>query len=326
MRAYVTGGSGFVGRNLIQRLRARGDEVRALARSDASARAVEAAGAVAVPGDLADAEALQAGLAGCDCLFHSAAEVSDWGDPQKFHRINVLGTERVLEAARAAGVPRFVHVSTEAVLCDGGPLDHVDESHPYPEQPLALYPATKAEAERRVLAANSETLATVVVRPRLIWGAGDTSLLPGFVAAVHAGKFAWINGGRFPVSITHVGNVCEGLLLAAERGRGGEVYFLSDGAPVELRKFMQDLLVTQGLDPGERELPLWLARAIAASGALLWRRLPLPGQPPLTPLALWLMSQSVTVNDSKAREQLGYRGQISYDAGMAELSRPARAE
>lgn len=326
MQAFVTGGSGFVGRNLIRQLRKRGDQVRALARSDTSARAVKAAGAEPVRGDLADTEALQAGLSGCDCVFHSAAEVSDWGDPQQFHQINVLGTEHLLDAARAAGVPRLVHVSTEAVLCDGGPLDHVDENHPYPEQPLALYPATKAEAERRVLAANSAALTTVVVRPRLIWGAGDTSLLPGFVAAVHAGKFAWINGGRFPVSITHVGNVCEGLLLAAERGRGGEVYFLSDGAPVELRKFMQDLLVTQGLDPGERELPRWLARAIAGAGAFLWRCLPLPGQPPLTPLALWLMSQSVTVNDSKAREQLGYRAHISYDAGMAELSRPARAE
>src|SRR5258708_3152830 len=115
-RVFVTGGSGFVGRNLIAMLCARGTEVRALARSTAAAEAVAKVGAEAVRGDLSDEAALRAGMAGCNVVFHSAAHVEDWGRFEEFYQANVLGTERMLSAARAAGVPRFVHVSTEAVL------------------------------------------------------------------------------------------------------------------------------------------------------------------------------------------------------------------
>lgn len=319
MRTFITGGSGFVGVTLIGALRARGDEVRALARSAVAAGAVQGAGAEPVRGDLGDPAALRAGMAGCDLVLHLAARVGDWGRREDFYRDNVLGTEHVLAAARTVGVPRLVHVSTEAVLVGGRPLVNADETWPRPARPLGLYPWSKGLAEAAVLAANSAELATVVVRPRFIWGRGDTTVLPQLVQTVRAGRFAWIDGGRYLTSTCHVANVCEGLLLAAERGRGGEVYFLTDGAATEWRGFITALLRTQGLEPGDRSLPRSLARAIAWSGELAWRTFRLKGAPPLTRTTVRLIGEEVTVNDAKARRELGYASAMSRESGLAAM-------
>lgn len=210
-KAFVTGGSGFVGGRLILALRARGVAVVALARSDASAAKVEAAGAVATRGDLDDTAALEAGIRGCDVVFHAAAH-TDQFDPLDVHmRITARGTEHVLAAAKAAGAARFVHVSTEAVLADGKPIVRADETRPLPTRAMGPYPHTKRLAEQAVLAANAPGFATVVVRPRMVWGKGDTSLLPEFIDAVKAGKYAWIGGGRYLTSTCHVDNVAHGL-------------------------------------------------------------------------------------------------------------------
>src|SRR5262245_49037537 len=206
-RAFITGGSGFVGSRLIPALRARGVDVAALARSDASAAKVESLGATAVRGDLDDAKALEAGMQGCDVVFHAAAH-TDQFDPVDVHmRITTKGTENVLAAARAAGVKRFVHVGTEAVLADGKPIVRADETRPLPKHPMGAYPLTKGLAEQAVIAANRDGLETVVVRPRFVWGKGDTNLLPEFVDAVKSGRFGWIGGGHYLTSVVHVDNV-----------------------------------------------------------------------------------------------------------------------
>jgi nucleoside-diphosphate-sugar epimerase len=319
MKAFVTGGSGFVGRNLIRTLRARGDEVRALARSAAAVEAVTALGASAVPGDLDAVEAMRAGMTGCDVVFHSAALAAEWGPRAEFERFNVDGTRNALEAARGAGVPCFVHVGTEAALCDGTPLVNVDESRPLPEHPLPRYPATKNAAERLVRAANAPGLRTVVVRPRLIWGNDDTSVLAALVAAVKAGRFMWMDGGRYPTSTTHVDNVCEGLLLAAARGRGGEAYFVTDGAPVELRGFVTQMLATRGVDPGGKSLPKAVVLLIARISEWVWETFGLKGEPPATRMAVHLFGEPVTVNDAKARRELGYVGNVTREQGFASL-------
>ena len=223
--AFVTGGSGFIGGRLIGRLRREGHIVRALARSSAAAERVRTLGAEAVPGDLADADAMRAGAEGCELAFHAAATLGDWGRPEDFERGNVTGTFNVLAACADAGVRRLVHVGTEAALMAGEPLVEVDESAPLrPDSPV-LYSATKARAEQAVLDANREGFETVVVRPRFVWGAGDTTLLPAITEMVRRGRFAWIAGGRHRTSITHVDNTVEGLMLGAVRGRPGNAYF-----------------------------------------------------------------------------------------------------
>jgi nucleoside-diphosphate-sugar epimerase len=312
-RAFVTGGSGFVGGAVIRELRARGVAVAALARGARSIAAVEALGASAVRGDLEDTAAMQAGMAGADVVIHAAAHVAEHGPLAEFLQVTVEGTQHALDAARAAGVPRFVHVSTEAVLADGAPIVRADETRPRPAAPAGPYPISKGLAEDRVRAANGPGFAAVIVRPRFIWGAGDTSLLPRIAELVRRGKFAWIDGGRYLSSTCHVANVVEGTLLAAERGAGGEIYFLTDGEPVEFRAFLSQLLETQGLAPPTRSIPRWLARAVA--GLTGWMK-----QPPITRTAVALIGHEVTVVDAKARRELGYTSHVSRAQGLAELA------
>jgi nucleoside-diphosphate-sugar epimerase len=316
---FITGGSGFVGRNLIALLRERGYAVRAAARSSAAEQVVRNAGAEPVSADLDAQTALEQGMRGCAFVVHAAARVESWGQLEDFMHINVAGTEHVLAAARAAGVPRFVHVSTEAVLVGDRPLVSADETWPRPSRAFGLYPYTKGLAEARVLAANGPELATMIVRPRFIWGRGDTSLLPKILAVVRAGRFAWIGGGRHLTSTCHVRNVCEGIVLAAERGRGGEIYFLTDGAPVEFRSFITALCRTQGVDPGARSIPLAVARKLAPAVETLWSTLRLHSEPPLSRTVVLLLGEEVTVNDAKARRELGYRERVTREQGLTEM-------
>jgi nucleoside-diphosphate-sugar epimerase len=315
-RVFVTGGSGFVGRALLAELVQRGVPVRALARSDAAAAQVTAAGADVVRGDLADSAALERGMAGCDVVFHSAAYLDDPGRRSDAFAINVDGTRNVIAAARAAGVRRLVHVGTEAVLADGKPIVRADETWARTSRPAGLYPETKGLAEAAVVAANGDGLETVVIRPRFIWGQGDTSVLPKLIAAVRAGTWAWISGGRYLTSTCHIDNVIEGALLAADRGRPGEIYFLTDGEPVEFRTFLTDMFRSQGIEPGTRSAPRWLVGLLVR----LTQWLP---KPPVSATALALMGHEVTVVDAKARRELGYIGKTTIAHGMAAMTAAA---
>src|SRR2546423_2352640 len=276
--AFVTGGSGFIGGRLIDRLRQEGWSVRALVRSDGSAEKVSARGAEPVRGDISDVSSIRAGAAGCSHASHAAARVGAWGPRSDFVRDNVLGTHNALSGTAAAGVRRFVHVGTEAALLAGQPLVNADESLPLRPDSPSLYPSTEALAEQAVRQANRPgEFETVVVRPRFVWGPGDTTVLPSLVAAVKSGQFRWIGGGHHKTSTTHVDNVAEGLWLGATRGAAGGVYFVTDGEPVVVRDFVSRLLAAQGSDAPCRELPLPVARALAAGGEAAWRVLPLPG-------------------------------------------------
>jgi len=319
--AFVTGGSGFIGGRLITRLAGAGWRVRALARSDEAAAKVAALGAEPVRGGLEDRDALRAGAEGADVVFHAAAHLGEWGDRSEFERVNVEGTRNALDAAREAGVRRFVHVGTEAALLAGQPLVNVNEDAPLRPDSRAAYSATKAMAEQAVRDANRDGLETVVVRPRLVWGAGDTTILPALVSAVQKKRFSWIGGGAHRTSTTHVDNVIEGLVLGAERGRPGGVFFVTDGEPVVFREFVTELLGTQGVTPPDRNTPPAVARAAAAASEGAWRLLRRPGSPPVTRLAYWLSAQECTIDISRARQELGYRPVRSRTEGMEELRR-----
>ncbi|MHB8659590.1 MAG: NAD-dependent epimerase/dehydratase family protein [Solirubrobacteraceae bacterium] len=324
-RVFVTGGSGFVGGSLIERLRVDGYSVRALARSDAAAGRIRERGGEPVAGDLGDAGLLLAGAEGCEFTFHAAAALGDWGSREHFERGNVQGTRNVLDASVQAGVRRFVHVGTEAALLAGEPLVNVDETAPLRPDSRALYSSTKAIAEQRVLAANRDGFETVVVRPRFVWGRGDTTLLPQLVDLARSGRFAWIGGGRHLTSTTHVDNAVEGLVLAATRGQPGNAYFVTDGEPVVFRDFVGELLKTQGVDPPTRSIPSPLAHVLAVAGETAWRALPLPGHPPLTRLAYWLSAQECTIRTDKARRQLAYQPVTSINDGLSEMRTAASA-
>jgi nucleoside-diphosphate-sugar epimerase len=316
---FVTGGSGFIGGRLIERLRADGHAVRAFARSERAAETIRGRDGEPVRGDLDDLGALRSGAEDCELAFHAAAALGDWGEREVFERVNVEGTRNALQACADAGVRRFVHVGTEAALLAGQPLIEVDETAPLRPESPALYSSTKAKAEQLVLGANRDGFETVVVRPRFVWGRGDTSLLPMIVQMARAGKFAWIGGGRQLTATTHVDNTVEGLVLGAQRGRPGNAYFVTDGDPVVFRDFVSDLLRTQEVEPPTRSIPARLAGPLAAASEAAWGALPLPGRPPLTRFTYWVSALECTIRIDKAREQLGYAPVKTRDEGLGEM-------
>jgi nucleoside-diphosphate-sugar epimerase len=309
--AFVTGGSGFVGGALIERLRREGWDVRALARSERAAERVRELGAEPVMGDLDDLR-----VEDCEVAFHAAAKVEDFGDPADFERVNVKGTRNVVAACRAGGVRRLVHVGTEAALMAGQPLVNVDESAPLrPDSPV-LYSSSKAKAEEIVRGADFET---VVVRPRFVWGRGDTTLLPQMVEMVRAGRFRWVGGGRQLTATTHIDNTVEGLWLAATKAPAGGVYFVTDGEPTVFRDFITQWVGTQGVTIPDKSVPPGVAKAAAASAERIWRLLKRPGSPPLTRFAVWVSSQECTIDISRAQRELGYAPVTTREDGLREL-------
>jgi len=319
MRAFVTGGSGFIGGVLLRRLASEGVQTTALARSEASAEKVRELGAEPFVADLNGA--LEGGVDGCEVAYHAAAKVEQWGPWEEFQRATVDGTANVLAACRDAGVKRFVHVGTEAALVDGNALVNADESWPLKPDSRAYYPRSKARAEQLVVAANGDGgMETVVVRPRFVWGPGDTTLLPAIVDLIRGGKFSWVGGGANLTSTAHVDNVVEGLVVAAAKGRGGEAYFVTDGDPLPFRDMITAMVATQGVEPGKRNVPAGVAKAAATAAEGIWRTLRLKGEPPITRLAVWNSALECTVSDAKARKELGYEPVISREDGLAALS------
>lgn len=316
MRIFVTGASGFVGGHLSESL-SKSHEVLALARSDKSAAAVARYGARPVHGELGAVRPED--LAGVDAIVHAAAFVEEWGTREQFWTANVEGTTQLLAAAKSAGVKRFVHVGTEAAIFDGGDLVDVDETRPYPARHRYLYSETKAEAERRVLAANGASMTTISVRPRLVWGPRDTSVLPAIVRMAEANSFAWLDGGRRRTSTTHVANLVEGLTRALTKGRGGEAYFVADDGERTMREFLTALAGTRGVDLGSRSIPGAVARPLARTIEGVWRLFRIRKTPPMTRFAIDMMSATVTVRTEKARADLGYAPVITVEEGMRAM-------
>lgn len=319
MKTFVTGGSGFVGRYMIEMLRDRGDEVIALARSEQAAKQLTQLGAKAVRGDLLDEQAMIQGMQDCDVVFHIAGFLSIWGQYKAFYETNVLGTQCTLTAAQAANVPCFVQIGAAASVFDRQSLSQIDESYPLKQPKFSPYIATKSLAEREVIAANRPGFRTAVVRPSWIWGNGDHAL-PQLVTAVKTGQFIWIDQGKYSYMTTHVVNVCHGAILAAERSPGGQAYFLHDGDVVEFRRWVTTLLQIAGVKPGRFSIPRSVAWHVAGWMEAIWRITRLKGIPPITRTMVRMIGQELTFTDRKAREELGYTPIMTRDFGLAELA------
>jgi len=319
MRYFVTGGSGFLGQHLIRRLRTDGHDVLALARSDRAAQVVEAAGATPVPGELSAIRDIAATIAGSDVVVHAAADTRPWGFPHEYDEVNIEGTRETLLAAQDAGVPVLVHISTEAQLAEGKPLVRVDETHPRPEKPAGDYPRTKGVAEQFALGADRPGFRVVAVRPRLVWGPGDTTMLPEILKAARDGRWRWVNGGHYLTSTCHVANVCEGIVRAADKGAGGQAYFLTDGPDVEVREFLTHCAAAYDVELPDRSVPYLVAKVGAWTIDATWRTLRKRTDPPVSWTAFALGAHEVTVDDSLARRELGYRPVITRDEGYLTL-------
>jgi nucleoside-diphosphate-sugar epimerase len=324
MNIFITGASGFVGGAATRHLVAKGHTVRAMSRSDKSDAAIRSAGGEPVRCDLETVTAEH--LAGCDAVVHSAAYVEAWGPPEAWYRFNVEGTEAMLAAAREAGVKRFIHIGTEAGIVYGQNVHGADES--YPLAPNSPYPycATKAQAEQVVRAANAPRFATVVLRPRLIWGPGDTTLLPTVEAMAKSGQWTWINHGRAMTSTTHIDNLVHAIELALTMGTPGEAYFILDEGDVSMKQIITGLAASKGLALPDKSIPGWLAALLGAACEGVWRTFGLAGEPPLTRHAAMVMRCDCTLNGSKAHTELGYAPVVSREAGLAAMAAGSRGD
>lgn len=296
-RTFVTGGSGFIGQALVRRLLDERHTVRVLVRSEASAAIVSALGAEPVRGELTDPDTWWKEVTGSDVLFHLAAETDITADRERHERVTVRGTQAAVDAARRAGVPRFVHCGSESALLGGDPLIDVDETAPLRPDSEAVYCAVKAVAEKIVLDAAAPDFATVSIRPRFVWGP-HSILIDGLVAAAKAGQFAWIDGGRHTTDVTFVDNAVEGLILGWRHGRPGQAYFITDRHRVTLRDFLASLFEIYGVDASIGDMD-------AATAA---REIPVP--------ARWFLGQTCTLRTEKAVAELGYAPVVSHAAGL----------
>jgi nucleoside-diphosphate-sugar epimerase len=296
-RAFVTGGSGFIGKVLVRRLVAEGHSVGVLVRSEASAAKVTSLGAEPVRGELTDPSTWRDGVTGSDVVFHLAAETDVTADRERHELVTVRGTAAAVEAARHAHVPRFVHCGSEAALLAGDPLVDVDETAPLRPDSEAAYCAVKAVAEKIVLDANTADFATVSIRPRFVWGP-DSFLVEGLAAAAKAGQFAWIAGGRHTTDVTFVENAVEGLMLGWQRGRPGQAYFVTDRHRVTLRDFLETQFEIHGVG-----VPIPDLDAETAA-----REVPVPFR--------WFLGQQCTLRTDKAVAELGYEPVVSHATGL----------
>lgn len=318
MNIFITGASGFVGGAAARHLVAAGHQVSAMSRSAGSDAKIAATGATPVRCDLATITPEH--LAGIDAVIHCAAFVEPWGPKDVWFKANVLGTQAVLDAAKGAGVARFIHIGTEAAIVRGQDIQGADESYPLAPTSPFPYCATKAQAEQRVRAANAPGFATIVLRPRFIWGPGDTTLLPAITAMAESGQWSWIDHGSAVTSTTHIDNLVHAIELALTKGTPGEAYFVLDDGDVTMRDMITGMADARGLALADKSMPGWLADLIGGGAELAWRTFGLKGAPPLTRHAAMVMSRDCTLKDGKARAELGYAPVISRADGLTALA------
>jgi nucleoside-diphosphate-sugar epimerase len=322
MKALVTGGGGFLGKAIVKLLRARGDKVRSFSRNPHPA--LTEMGVEHCRGELGDAEAVKRAVEGRDIVFHVAAKAGVWGLYEDFYQANVLGTKHVIDACRQFSIKRLVYTSSPSVIFDGADMEGVNESIPYPEHFEAFYPQTKAEAEQLVLQANDQSLATVALRPHLIWGPEDNHLVPRILERGAKGALRKLGTRECLVDTIYVDNAALAHLQAADHldvssAVAGKAYFLSQGEPLPIWDVVNRILDAGGLAPVTRTISPALAYKIGVILEKVYGLLNLKGEPRMTRFVARELSTSHWFDLSAARNDFGYQPEVSFDEGMERL-------
>jgi nucleoside-diphosphate-sugar epimerase len=323
MKALVTGGGGFLGSAIVRRLRARGDEVRSFSRGDYPE--LRKLGVETIQGDLANPEAVVSAAQGCDIVFHAAAKAGIWGPHEEYYRANVLGTQNVIAACQRWHINRLVYTSSPSVVFNGRDMEGMDESTPYPQHFEASYPETKAQAEKLVLDANGDDLATVALRPHLIWGPGDQHLVPRMIARAKIGALRRIGRRPLLVDSVYVDNAALAHLLAADRLQpgsaiSGKIYFISQGEPRPLWDLINMILEAARVPPVTRQISPGLCYAAGWFYETVYRLLGKQTEPPMTRFLARELSTAHWFNISAARRDFGYEPEVSFEEGISRLA------
>ncbi len=327
LKALVTGAGGFLGGAVARALKQRGDQVCGFSRGDHPTLAEQ--DIEQVRGSVADVHAIVEAVRGMDVVFHAAAKVAAGGARKDFWDTNVRGTENVIAACLECGVSVLVHTSTPSVTFGKTDLEGVDESVGYSEHFEAFYGESKAAGEQRVLAASSDNLKTVALRPHLVWGPGDTSILPSLVHRARTGQLRRIVSPPKRSGHTYIDDAVRAHLLAADLLiTGGEAasrvtgrpYFITAGEPVEIWTFINALLATAGVPPVEKSVSLPAAMAAGWVFEKLHAITGASGDPRMTRWIVRELTTSHWFDISAARRDLGYEPTVMMEEGMRRLA------
>lgn len=324
MRCLLTGASGFLGRYIAELLVARGDQVRAWIRrpdSDLSNLGVDVR-----LGDLREDAPPEDLLEGIEAIIHTAALAGIWGPWRTYYQVNVLGTERLLAAAKRAGVPRFVYTSSPSVTFEGGEQLGIDEQAPYARRFLCHYPRSKALAEELVLNANNrQGLRTCALRPHLIWGPRDRSLIPRLLDRAGSGRLRRVGKGDNKIDTIYVENAAAAHLraidaLSPDGPAGGQAYFLSQGEPVECWPWIDEILRLAGLPPVKKSISVRAAYGLGAVLEAAYWATGRHSEPPMTRFLAAQLGHSHYFSIERAKRELGFEPRISMAEGMSRLA------
>ncbi|MCG3179169.1 MAG: Aurachin B dehydrogenase [Phycisphaerae bacterium] len=319
----VTGGTGLLGSHIVEQLVNRGQPVRALVRPGSDRAFLAGLGVELVDGDVTDADSLARACKGVGTVYHAAARVGDWGPWPQFVAITIEGTRNMLAAATAAGVGRFLHVSSISAYGhpDGEGLV-LDERAPLGANlhKWSYYSRAKVAAERLVWDAwEKAKFPVTVVRPSWLYGLRDRASMPRLVDAVRSGKVKVIGDGKNRMNLTNAANEAEGCILAATNPKAvGESYNLSNDGVITQQEYFTKIAEELGVEPKFKHVPY----RIAKFGALvmeLFGRLTRRKRPPLaTRYSVWLIGRRCFFSCNKARTELGWKATIGYDQGIRE--------
>ncbi len=321
-RVLVTGGGGFVGFSIVRQLLALGIEVIVLGRN--RYQKVIDSGAACIECNITDREAVFGAIQGVDTVFHVAALAGIWGKWDDYYKINVIGTENVIAACLAANVKNLVYTSTPSVVFNGKDIENGDESLHYGKKGLCHYAKTKIIAEQKVIAANGEQLKTCAIRPHLIWGPGDPHLIPRLLKRGRMGELKKVGNCRNLVDISYVENVATAHVLAANNletsaTAAGEAYFISQGEPVNLWDWVDELFGLFKVEPIRKKVPYVVAYLGGAFLEALYGLLSIQNEPKMTRFLAEQLAKSHYFSIEKARDELGYEPTISTKEGLERL-------
>ncbi len=323
MKALVTGGGGFLGRVIVEKLQERGEEVRVLGRKTfpySEDKKVEI-----VKGDIRNYDLVEKAVCGVDIVFHVAARTGIWGKKSDFYEVNVNGTENVIKACKKNGVSRLVYTSSPSVIYGGQDLENVDETIPYPKKYICHYPETKAIAEKMVLKENGrDGLLTVSLRPHLIWGPRDTNIIPRLVKRARSGRLIQVGDGKNLVDIVYVDNAADAHLLAADRLKEGspvcgQAYFISQKEPVVLWDWINNVLARLKLPVVKKSISYKTACRLGILFESVYTLFQISGEPMMTRFLASQLAKSHYFNSEKAKNELGYSPRISHEEGLERL-------
>lgn len=324
MKALVTGGGGFLGLYIVEQLLAAEHDVRVLCRG--RYQSLNDLNVEVVQGDLREPADCEQACSGVEAVFHVAAVPGIWGRWELYHSINTVGTENLLQAARTAGVQRFIFTSSPSVIFDGGDHIDADESLPYPTKWMSHYPHSKALAEQAVLAANdNDSFRTVSLRPHLIWGRRDNHLIPRLLQKARSGRLRRVGDGTNVVSMVNVENAAAAHLQVERSLRdattsAGRAYFINEQQSVRLWTWIDEILALADLPPVRRSISYAGARRIGRVMEGLWTLLPLSGEPPMTRFVAAQLAGSHSYSISAAERDFGFQPIVSVEQGMQKLA------